>query len=310
MNCDDDEDITSTPSEIVTEIQEQRYTYSYNGSFIIVEGTYDSRLFSKFFCSDNTMPMVACGKENVEDVFSQISNKEKGFIAIVDADCDIIQCKQYPYENFFLTDSHDIETMMLETNALESVLAEYADNKKLKEFEQQKQQKIRQILLNSAGYLSYLRYYSDKEKKKWHFKTLSYSQFISPLTLELDTDALHTELKKVNPNRQINDVLLMRLHLIYRREIQDPDKLFDNPRFNYWNFCRGHDLTSILFIGLTRIFGNEKASQLWNRGDIERELRIAYNDGLFKKTQLFMRIKNWEDSNVPYIILKRELVQE
>ena len=90
MICDDD--IFPTPSEICTEIQMHRKALSYNGAFIIVEGGYDSQLFSRFFENNCTLPIIACGKENVIEVFSLLNNTEKGYIGIVDADCDLINC--------------------------------------------------------------------------------------------------------------------------------------------------------------------------------------------------------------------------
>jgi hypothetical protein len=309
MICDEYDDSYQTPSEIFTEIQILRKDRPDNRSFVIVEGKYDSRLFSKFF-DNKHYPFPACGKDEVIKVFSYLTESETGCIGIVDADCDLICGQKYPFDNLFLTDSHDIETMMLTSNALESVLSEYADRKLLSDFEKKIGLPIKNILLKNAEYLGYLRYHSYRHRKNWRFKELPFSQFISADTLDLDKFQLHEELKDLNNLKSINDALLLRLSAIIDRKIPDPEYILNNPNYDPWHLCQGHDLTSILIVGLRNIFGTEEKRRLMQyNSDLESALRLAYNEYLFVKTHLFKQILDWERKNPPYLVIKRELIE-
>lgn len=58
---------------------------------------------------------------------------ESDFIGIKDADYDVLNHVSYPYPNLFMTDKHDLETMMISEEALENIMKEflrYEDMKK------------------------------------------------------------------------------------------------------------------------------------------------------------------------------------
>ena len=69
-----------------------------------------------------------------------------------------------------------------------------------------------------------------------------------------------------------------------------------------WQICSGHDVVEILAFGLREVFGNSDARHT-NEGIIDRTLRLAYDMTMFKKTELYSSILDWEEENVPYIVL-------
>ncbi|MFA4824968.1 MAG: DUF4435 domain-containing protein [Methanoregula sp.] len=307
--CDNRNPLKPTPHEIRTEIQLQREDQLYKGSFILVEGSPDSRLYKKFFDKKKSSPIIACGKEKIVEVFSLLTGNYNGIIGIADADFDHILDKKNLHNNLFLTELHDIESIIIRSNALEAVLSEYADEKKVEEFEAQNKKDLRQILLDSSLYLGYLRQYNEFHKKYWDFKTLPYSQIISTETFELNKKNLHNELQKINLQKPINDALLQRLSDIFDEKIDDPQNFVKRGKGEPWQMCRGHDLVAILYQGFIKKFGTDQSKNWKDIRSLEEVLRIAYNEHLFKQTGLYESIRQWETQNIPFIVLKNEEIE-
>jgi hypothetical protein len=280
-------DVLITPIDIKAEIA----LLNHKGSIIIVEGGKDARLFKKFFDNCQCITYPAYGKKNVIEVMPLL-HRYKGILGIVDSDFSRIDGLPCPSPNLIRTDSHDIETMILHSRALESILSEYADQSRLDVLEQQRGKELRQILLESAQYIGYLVYYSNKKAKNWSFEALPFSQFIVSDTLEVDKKNLIETLKKNNPSKIIEADLLLDELNNYNPKDYDP-----------WQMCRGHDLVNILFIGLTQTFVAQDRPPVSHPQVLESHLRVAFSDEVFKNSNLYSDIRSWETSNQPFIIL-------
>jgi hypothetical protein len=73
------------------------------------------------------------------------------------------------------------------------------------------------------------------------------------------------------------------------------------PAADPWSICQGHDLVSILRIGLTRVLGSLKASK--GVDDIAAMLRSAFDDQQLHGGHLGAAIRGWEQANKPYLVL-------
>jgi len=102
-----------------------------NKVVIAVEGDSDLRLDIKLF-NEHAKIEPMYGKLKLLSLDPELYNVfPKNLIAIKDADFDHLNGTNPPHRNVFLTDKHDIEMTMVDSEIIESILAEYickADN--------------------------------------------------------------------------------------------------------------------------------------------------------------------------------------
>lgn len=96
--------------------------------FVIVEGLDDKKFYLSFLDRERCRIEVAYGRPNVEAALAILeADCIPDVLAIVDSDFDILDGKPAASPNLFRTDTHDIETMMLVSPALDKLLREHAD---------------------------------------------------------------------------------------------------------------------------------------------------------------------------------------
>lgn len=118
-----------TPDTIANQVR--MAASHHKGSFLLVEGDTDARIFKGFIDKSTCMVIVGNNKDNVLQAIELLLNKgPQGLVAIVDSDYWLLDKITPPRECIFATDSHDLETMMLQTEALFKVLRELASKKK------------------------------------------------------------------------------------------------------------------------------------------------------------------------------------
>ncbi len=70
-----------------------------------------------------------------------------------------------------------------------------------------------------------------------------------------------------------------------------------------WHVCCGHDIVSILSLGLRKAIGSNN-SQGVEPDHVEMCLRLAYEWSYFSQTQLYAAIHNWEKINAAFVVLR------
>ena len=66
----------------------------------------------------------------------------------------------------------------------------------------------------------------------------------------------------------------------------------------------GHDMVAVLSIGLRSALGSQKQNDVPPE-ILERSLRLAYEDGHFRSSELCEAILDWERRNPPFKVLRR-----
>ena len=127
------------------------------------------------------------------------------------------------------------------------------------------------------------------------FNSIIFAKFINEKTLYLDELKLFKEIKNKSQAFTLSDEDLKNKLGSKRDTKHDP-----------WQVCCGHDLVQILALGLRKTIGTNKASDI-EISILERSLRLAYDDIYFTETQLYLDIRDWEATNIPYIVLKPEI---
>jgi hypothetical protein len=265
----------------------------YAGTILIVEGSTDARVYGDFVSKTECRLIIATGKDNAISALELLENGDiDGVLTIVDADFWRLDGNEPNSSNLLLTDSHDLETMILYSDALDKVLSEFGSDKKITELGKP----IRDILLESGLPVGYLRWLSSttKDNLSLKFKELSFDEFVDEQTLRVSIDNLIIELK-INSGDSTLDENATKLKIM----------TLGWERHDHWQVCSGHDLVLILSIGLRNIFGNPRRGKTVTSDQVDGMMRLAYNYSHFCLTILHNSIKDWEKANPSFRVLHR-----
>ena len=251
------------------------------GPFLIVEGPHDSRFYRRFVVPQVYPLIPAFNKENVIGAVTSLDEVQfSGALGVVDSDFDVLMEIVLPSANLVRgDDSHDLETMLVRSPALDAVLHEFASPDKLDSFETRNGAPFRAWLVEVALCLGYLRWYSVTNGLNLCFDDLHFSRFINLQTLELDRNAMFADIRNQSRNWAITDEELAQAGW--------PQDRNDNP----WHVCCGHDVVDLLAIALRRAIGSRQQLSV---EQVASSLRVAYSETQFADSPLRVRIRDWE----------------
>ncbi|MEZ2300827.1 MAG: DUF4435 domain-containing protein [Microcoleus sp.] len=257
-------------------------------SFLIAEGDTDARVWKNLVDSTKCRVEIAHNKDLAVKVLNILEKDNfAGVLAVVDADFWILEGTVPPSPNLLLTDTHDLETMLLKSRALEKVLREHGSTEKIERFAQD----IRPTLLQSAKIIGYLRWASLKFKHDLRFEGLAFKDFVDKKTLALNESKLIQTVKNKSQNPGLDEQQIRANMESLKTDTQD-----------MWHVCCGHDMISILSFALGKALGSG-SSKTVEPNVLEQNLRLAYESSYFCKTQLYAAIQQWEKNNQPFQVL-------
>lgn len=262
-------------------------------SILLVEGSSDNLFYKQFIDRNLCHSLPANGKKNILELIPKLT-RYPGLIGIIDADYSVINNQQCPDNKIFRTDTHDLETLLIRSRALEKVLIEYGDEKKIQKFEEDLGKSIRNVLIDNAKYIGYFVWLNNRSRFNLKFNGLDFKKIFDWNTLEIDLNNLIIQVHN-NSNRK-ND----KTHFFLKEfgELKGSGDKYDP-----WHLCRGHDLVEILLIGLQKKFGSRSGRLLQNSTELEKYLRMAFEKEFFQQTDLYTSITNWETLHSPYVVL-------
>jgi hypothetical protein len=236
----------------------------YAGAIVLVEGDSDSRYFSNIY---RCKVVFADGKSNALSVLDILEGEGySGIVCIVDADFWHLDGNIPKKDNVLITDTHDLETMMLQTQAFDKLISEYKSS------------------------IGYLRWVSERLKLKLDFKDLDFGKFVDRRTWAVDQEKmLHLIIKRSKIHMDQKAVIIDELDELHK---QSPD---------VWQICSGHDLLNMLSVGLKTVLGTHDSKSV-DHDVLARSLRLAYERNLFEKTRLYGELRQWEQNNAGYSI--------
>ncbi|MCS6840105.1 MAG: DUF4435 domain-containing protein [Roseiflexus sp.] len=271
-----------TTGDVVAEIL-MTQTVS-RGSILVVEGEDDVQFWKTR--ADKERIVVAGGKQNLVSALVEIEKqKQKGILGIIDDDYDSLVGRAIPSRHIVRTETCDLETLLLSTRALEKVLAEVGDEIKIKKVEQNEGRSIREAFIARALIFGKLRYLSAARNWAVDFaKNFSPWRFADIPSWTFDETKLLQAYIQHIPNSTIQDV---------------KDLLACIRAHNPWLILHGKDSLEVLAIGLKECIGKWQI----NSKELFRMLRLAFDDAMFRDTQLYQNIRQWEQAHPPYRIL-------
>jgi hypothetical protein len=260
----------------------------YDGTIMIVEGETDRRVYSRFINDTQCILISANCKNNAIEAIIILKNDDvNGIVGIIDSDFWNLEGSEPPTSNLLITDLHDLETMILSSNALMLFLSEFGSYSNLKNLD------IRDRLLKAATPIGLLRWISSptRENLELNFKEIAFEQFINVTSLEISINNLIDEVMDSSDDFSLDKRTI-------KLKINELAKIGHDP----WQVCSGHDLIKIFSIGLRNIFGNKKGKALTHES-IDCALRLAYDKTQFMLTRLYKSLLYWEESNPPFKIV-------
>ena len=273
------------PSVVANAVRMMRSAFS--GSILLVEGESDSRFWRSRIDQERCRIEVGEGRSNVAGAMSQLDEARfRGAVGLLDADYERLEERREGSPNLIRTDTHDLETLLLKSPALEKVLAEFALPRKLDRFEQDQSQSVRGALLMRGLPLGRLRWLSQREGLRLRFSGLSFDKFVEEFRWEVDEERM----------------LLAVLHLSQRPDShlgRLQSMMAELPSADPWDICSGHDLVELLAIGLRRVLGSEAVRP----DDLEQHLRLAFEASHLQATHVYREIRRWEEGHPPYRVV-------
>lgn len=262
----------------------------HEGTILLVEGGNDSLVYSSFINQRKCRLIIGHGKENVLGAL-EILDREAflGVIAIIDTDFWKLDGLSPSSTNIFLTDTHDLETMILKSHAFNKILSEYGSVKKI-EFINNKGVDIRTYLLQKIKIMGCFRWYSLRERLELNFEGLVFSRFVDKNTLKLDVLKM---IKIVFDHSK--------RHELKAEALRNSLETFCQSSLDLWHICCGHDVVNLLLIGFQKVLGSHSSASLKSE-EIERSFRLAYEEAYFRESELYKAIMKWQEHNGSFAV--------
>lgn len=259
---------------------------------IITEGDTDARVLKRFIDPISCRIEIGHGKDNVLGAMEILQQaKVDGILSIVDKDCFLVSASNSG-PNVLVTDSHDLETMMFQTNAFEKVLSELGSEDKIKQHAREKGKHVLNVLLEASLPIGFLRLASQQNGLNLKFEGCDYGSFIEKDNLTIDVTKLVRNIVNKTQNHSLDQTGMLSMIEVEARRGLNP-----------WDVACGHDLSNILALGLRKALGSCNAHSI-NGFSLEASLRLAYEDSYFRMTQLYRSMQEWQRRNAPYVVLK------
>lgn len=253
----------------------------HSGPFLVVEGR-DDKLFYRRHLNDACNFTVAPGREAVEEVIAILDDDGfDGVLGLTDTDFDGLEGRAPASSNLVQTDDHDLECMLLKSDALDEVLNEFGSRNKLGNLGMP----VRERLLRSMTPVGLLRWTSHREGLGLKFSGVSLRACLDPRTLDLDEDEL---IRRVlaNTGGQTLSADELRAHMAD----------LGSKGADGWHVCSGPDLVVAMSVGLTRVLGNRPQQDV-TPDRLKASLRLAFTGENFSRLGVRGQIEGWRDSN-------------
>ncbi len=277
-----------TASDIANTVRLTRTLHS--GAIVIAEGDTDVRVYKRFFHESLCRIVPANGKATAIQAAMILDGALTGVVTIVDADFDRLESVSPPTPNILYTDTHDLETMILNSSSFTKILNELTSASKCKKLGKP----VLDLVIQAGLPLAHLRWLSTTKRDNLNlrFKGMDFHRFVRLPSLSTDITAMIREAVSNTSGCSVN-LNLIEVNLKTIMAIgSDP-----------WQVCCGHDLVQILLMGLTATFGNSKAGKV-TLAILDAMIRVAYEKDDFQGTALYEAIVVWQKNNNSYQVLE------
>jgi hypothetical protein len=254
-----------------------------NKIFVLLEGKTDLKLFKKLFDSNKVQLEAVDGKDNVQDVVRPLlADNAHRIIGVCDADFDHLN-EITPPPSIFLTDSHDSETLIIQSVGIDALIAEYANDDFFDGLTRQ-WLTLSQTVAYEIGLLKWL---NSKDNLGLNFKNIDFKRFMTLDGLKCDFDQVAF----------IDDVIhhCASAHPSQLSSFQAAIELLRAQNVSQYQICSGHDICQVMAMLVSQ--KNKPMLTLKtpvSQGDIELNLRVSYSSTHFAETALYQQLDDWQ----------------
>jgi len=268
---------------------------TFHGTYVLVEGNNDYILFRKFLNSNSCEFQVLSGKQFVIDVLTELESRGRTVaIGIVDSDFDVLDKDECKIDNIFYSDNHDLELMIVNSDAFEILIDLYCSKEKLNKFVTENEGKeLKSILLDLSAPLGQLKWANKLNNWGLSFKPqdstgqkLKIEEFLPPGTLKfLGYPAMvKTVFNYSRPKANFTVTEETVLQFLEQLVSKDVDK---------YHLCNGHDFTYLFALALRKKIASMNSNAISSE-QIEQDLILAYESRFFILSKLYAELKTWE----------------
>ncbi|MEO8496327.1 MAG: DUF4435 domain-containing protein [Planctomycetota bacterium] len=262
---------------------------------VIVEGDIDARFFERFVDHESCYVLAAHDRSRALGVLRVLNASHfSGVLTIVDADFGRITGTLETDANLLFCDGHDLEIMLIRSQALERVVAEHASADKLSSYLAAcKPVVLATFLAQACLPLGAFILISLQQNLGLTFEDLPFKEFVDQKSLAIDLPKL---IRTVMNKSSRHDPQLA-------RQLDQEITAQMNKVAEIWDMARGHDCIELLSFALRSAIGTKKSKTAdrtplpFNSQVLERELRLCFSEMDFAATMLFRGISTWESAN-------------
>lgn len=268
--------LTNNRDSRLAEIKLMLSAFTTHKKLIVVEGPDDKALYERFYDSSDYEVYYSSeypGCLGFDDVCRQLSPKyQKKLIMIKDADFDKLKGINYEHlPNFFLTDRHDLETMLVQDSFYEAVKTSYG-------IEMAETDVL--DIMNHIVYLSYLKWMNSEASLGISFKKKGRASCcycaagcvgINIWLANIAADPKNASKTLPSPN---NVAAFEQTHPLCESLL--------------WEMTNGHDLTSAICVYL-----NSKIHSNVSKDTVIQLLFDSFTEDDYHQTNLCKNIENW-----------------
>ncbi|MCK5374967.1 MAG: DUF4435 domain-containing protein [Alphaproteobacteria bacterium] len=265
-----------------------------NNAILIVEGGTDIKFYNPFVCDEkyllqpDTLIDINGGKKDKVIEAIKKANEEgmKGIVGIVDADFDNLN--NVPFvENLYRTDTHDLESMLLKSEkSLKKVLDRYCNADNL--IPDTHISSIQNILLDISKYIGYALWCSNECQWMIDFEGFPINKFIDEkCDFDLKEACIHLKRKSSDNTLSLKDI-----------ELEVTQKVSE--KWDLWQVCRGKEMLRVL----AEYIRHNIRSGTYSGDNLRDDFLLAFDNEDFMNTKLYVSMKDWEQKNRNYSIIK------
>lgn len=266
-------DWDKNPGVIVSEIKMMEA--GTKSHYWLIEGPSDLRFFMPRKPKEIEL-IISGGKGNIIGTFKLLSGDKISdkLLGIVDADIDWLITIPDRHNNIVSTDPRDVEGLLIRSSAYNKVLAEFADENKVKLFEQKNNCDVKTHIKKTASFFGKIRAVNDLTNKV-SLKKLKPQSFMKKKTWIYDMDEVINSAIKKGVSSSKEELL---------------DQIKKLPEADCWHYVRGHDAVDIFTGGLVTEIGRGGHVDC---SRVESVLRAGIDEAEYRSTKLYQELSNW-----------------
>lgn len=267
---------------ITNEVRLQRAAFT--GSFLMVEGSTDAQLLSRFISGDDCSIIICLGRDNLFGAISKLEAASfAGALGIADRDlCDIIGYPEYEGVVIF-TDENDLETQILASKALTRLLIEFGSKPKLEIALKDGIEAAHFMIASWTAPSGALRLASACNRWSLTFSGMTY-QFVSNVSPQLCgmKTSQHVVRRTACAGGPTESEAFEAVNAVLGEYLP-------------WRLSHGHDCVAVLAKALQRELGNtNQFNSESGRTTLDKILRLAYDLEIFRESRIYAQIRSWE----------------